>query len=491
LLDEGYMLAAAQYSLPDPAACQGGQYCEHRWAVPLGVASSAAIPARIAALQPGCSIQRKLIAGADMGGLVALQIAESPAQSPSFDGALAMCTPGMGLSRWADGLIDFDTFWRVAKGERYPGTSAVNDVPWPFDWMHGAGNVVRSYVTVLVQTPHDFPLMEFQRLLSGLPNAGNHYYVLPNPQVYATAMLATQLLGDLQDQVGAPFGPLETLTGEAPDYSIDATQLAYLASLMVSCNPHDGIGCGPTDVDFEDAINLIFDEIDAAIAKPAQLSASQAARNALYKLGEVTGDLQIPALMLQGENDAATPDWSLTHYREDVAASGRSARFYGTFASGNGHCEYSPTQVLTALNALGNWTGSGIAPTAADFPAPDFDVGHVATDDPRNRVNVWIGKVTVTPGIGVRHVSAKVLRSTTASNLSLVWATGGGYMASGTIDFPAGGDQGATIALDVPDNYGQSVLLDLMQAAGPANVIMPQSVLLLPSAEYIFADGFE
>jgi hypothetical protein len=308
LLDAGYMLAAAQYSLPDASACQpGGTYCRHRWAVPLGVASSAAIPARIAALQPGCSIQHKLIAGADMGGLVALQIAENPTQAATFNGALAMCTPGMGLSRWTDGLIDFDIFWRVAKGERYPGTNAVNDVPWPFDWTSG----VKTYMTIQLQTPSAFPLMEIQRLLSGpLANSSNFYYLFPNSGVYATAMLATQLLGDLQDQVGAPFGPLETLTGEAPNYSLDATQIDYLV---------DTLGMSLDDA---------FAVLDAAIAKPAQLTASQTARDALYKLGEVTGDLQIPALMLQGESDQATPEWGLTHYREDVVASARSTRLF-------------------------------------------------------------------------------------------------------------------------------------------------------------------
>ena len=140
-----------------------------------------------------------------MGGLVALQIAENPTQAATFDGALAMCTPGMGLSRWTDGLIDFDIFWRVAKGERYPGTNAVNDVPWPFDWTSG----VQPYVTLRLETPSAFSLMEIQRLLSGLANPSSFYYVLPNSGVYATAMLATQLLGDLQNQVGAPFGPLD------------------------------------------------------------------------------------------------------------------------------------------------------------------------------------------------------------------------------------------------------------------------------------------
>ena len=123
------------------------------------------------------------------------------------------------------------------------------------------------------------------------------------------------------------------------------------------------------------------------------------------------------------------------------------------------------------------------------FPAPDFDTGHVSHLDPRNRVNVWIGGITATPGAGVLHVQAPVLRSNTGSALSLAWAASGGYVGSGAIDFPAGGEQSAVVALDVIDTREQDVQLALAQTAGPANVITPQIVAL--KAEYIFADGFE
>jgi hypothetical protein len=471
LLDAGYMLAAAQYSLPDASACQpNGDYCQGRWAVPLGVASSAAIPARIAALQTGCNIQRKLIAGADMGGLVALQIAESPTQAASFDGALAMCTPGMGVSRWVDGLIDFAIVKKAATVPDYHGTTAVNDVPWPFDYV---ADGVRANLQNQVQSSSFFTRLEFQRLASGLPNKANNYYINSGPAIYAVTQLATELVADLQDQVGAPFGPLETLTGESPGYTLDAADLSYLVLTL--------------GMQFQDVI----DYLDAANALPTQLNASQTARNALYTLGEVTGALRIPALMVQNESEGVTPDWSLTHYREDVAASGSNALFYGTFASNDQHCVLTSAKVLTALSALGNWTATGIAPTSADFPAPDFDAGHVPADDPRNRVNVWIGNVTTSPGADVQHVQAKVLRSNTGSALSLAFATSGGYVTAGTIDFPAGGNQSAVIALDVPANRDQAVSLALMQVSGPANVIMPQTVLLPATAEYIFANGFE
>lgn len=471
LLDAGYLLAAAQYSLPDADACQGnGNYCQGRWAVPLGVTSSAAIPARIAALQPDCDIQRRLIAGADMGGLVALQIAESPTHAAAFDGALAMCTPGMGLSRWVDSLIDFSILKQAATLPDYPGTVAANAVPWPFDF---EADGVRSQMILQLQTPSAFRKLEFQRLTSRLPNTGNEYYLLPSPVIPDVVQLATELIADLQDQVGAPFGPLETLNGQSSGYSLDAAQIAYFISLGG-----------------EDAFETLIEYLDAANALPAQLSASQTARNALHALGEVTGDVRIPALMVQNKADAVTPDWGLTQYREVVAASGRSAHFHGTFASGTRHCRFDAMQVLTALDALGDWTASGIAPTVATFPAPGFDAGYVPANAPRPRVNVWLADVSVTPGAGVQHVEATVVRSNTSSALSLAYAASGGYETTGTLAFPAGGEQRAIIALEVPDARDQAVTLELVQTAGPANVITPQR-LVLPAPDAIFDDGFE
>jgi hypothetical protein len=448
LIDAGYMLAGANYSLPDPTACTGGNYCQQRWAVPLGVTSSAAVPARIAAVQPDCAIERTLVAGADMGGLVALQIAESPTRAAAFDGALAMCTPGMGVSRWVDGLIDHTIFREAVDITDLPRVEIPNSVPWPLDWMVDG---IRPRVQNEVQTSSFYLRLEFQRLGAGLDNPGNSYYLAPGNGVYSTVQLATTLVADLGDQLGAPFGPLEILTGESPGYSLGA------------------------------GANNILE----------QLSASQPARDALHALGEVTGDLKIPALMLHAKSDAATPDWSLTHYRDAVAASARSARFHGVFANTSGrHCGFGTAQVLAALDALDDWAATGVAPTDARFPAPGFDVFHFPSPDPRRRVNVWLGGIEVTPGAGVQQVRASVVRSDTGPAQTLAYATSGGHTSAGTLDFPSGGDYRATLVFDVPDGRQQAVSLQLRQMTGPANVITPVSVLL-PIPDGILQDGFE
>ena len=55
--------------------------------------------------------------------------------------------------------------------------------------------------------------------------------------------------------------------------------------------------------------------------------------------------------------------------RGDVAAAGRSNGLYQAFTSGQGHCNFTGPQLLTAVSALNQWVATGTRPTAATFPA--------------------------------------------------------------------------------------------------------------------------
>jgi hypothetical protein len=47
------------------------------------------------------------------------------------------------------------------------------------------------------------------------------------------------------------------------------------------------------------------------------------------------------------------------------------------FTNGNGHCNFTGPQLLTALGALDSWVATGTAPTQASFPAAlGFLPGH-------------------------------------------------------------------------------------------------------------------
>jgi hypothetical protein len=64
-------------------------------------------------------------------------------------------------------------------------------------------------------------------------------------------------------------------------------------------------------------------------------------------------------------------------YGETVTAAGRSDQLFQTYTTGNGHCNFTGAQIITAVNAIDNWVRNGAKPTAATFPgalgfAPGF-----------------------------------------------------------------------------------------------------------------------
>jgi len=57
-------------------------------------------------------------------------------------------------------------------------------------------------------------------------------------------------------------------------------------------------------------------------------------------------------------------------YAETVKNAGRSRQLYQVYTNGNGHCNFTERQLLTAVNAINNWVSSGIKPNAVTFRGP-------------------------------------------------------------------------------------------------------------------------
>ena len=64
-------------------------------------------------------------------------------------------------------------------------------------------------------------------------------------------------------------------------------------------------------------------------------------------------------------------------YAETVNNAGRGRLLFQTYTTGNGHCNFTGPQLITAVNAINTWVKDGTKPTAATFPmalgfAPNF-----------------------------------------------------------------------------------------------------------------------
>jgi dienelactone hydrolase len=95
----------------------------------------------------------------------------------------------------------------------------------------------------------------------------------------------------------------------------------------------------------------------------------RSARKYVRRFADYDGKLKEPVLTLHTQTDSLVPPSHESAYAATVAEAGRSALLAQTFTSGNGHCNFTGPQLLTALGALDAWVATGTKPTAASFPA--------------------------------------------------------------------------------------------------------------------------
>ena len=63
-------------------------------------------------------------------------------------------------------------------------------------------------------------------------------------------------------------------------------------------------------------------------------------------------------------------------YADTVLEAKRSDLLFQTYTTGNGHCNFTGPQLITAVNAINSWMVNGVKPTQTNFPAAlDFVPG--------------------------------------------------------------------------------------------------------------------
>jgi pimeloyl-ACP methyl ester carboxylesterase len=318
LLAQGYAIA-------------GSAYKRNGWAVDEGIEDTRALVWRFRSLVGTPS--RTLLWGFSMGSLVTLSLAEG--SSGLFDGYLAACSVGAGAPRAWDGAVSTSLAYKVAFGWQ-DSWGAVGDVRDDVDF---DTEVVPKMIPEL-SSPANFGKFEFIRLVTGAGPSG-----FPAP-AYPAWILTNMFFGlearaELERRAGGPVGQNRTHV-----YALSPVDKAYLALLGV--NP---------------------DLLLAQMNSQRTIEADSQARKYLRRFAEYDGKLKAPLLTLHTQTDALVPPSHEAAYARTVAEAGRSARLAQTFTSGNGHCNFTGLQLLTALGALDAWVATGAKPTAATFPA--------------------------------------------------------------------------------------------------------------------------
>ena len=320
LLAQGYALA-------------GSAYAANGWAVKEGITDTKALVTRFRKImgKPNRTF-RKLLWGFSMGSLVTLSLAER--SSGQFDGYLAACSVGAGASRAWDGAAATSVAYGAAFG-------------WPAAW--GTIGDVRNDVdfdTEVVPkmigelTPQNFGKFEFIRLVTGAAPSAFPAPVFPS-WILTNMFFATEARAELERRAGGPV--VQNLTHA---YTLSAADKAYLAVLGVNADP-----------------------LLAAMNANRNISAPFSSRDYLRNWADYSGEIQDPVLTLHTQTDSLVPPSHESAYAATVAAAGRGDLLAQTFTSGNGHCNFTGPQLLTALGALDRWVATGVKPGAAVFPS--------------------------------------------------------------------------------------------------------------------------
>jgi pimeloyl-ACP methyl ester carboxylesterase len=255
------------------------------------------------------------VAGASMGGLIAIKLAETYPRT--YAGALAACAVSGGAQR----LFDYHAHARALFDFFYPDVLAGSAVDLP------AGTDITQEIVVPATaaiTANPMPAFEMAAL----------------------------------DQTPFPFAtPSELLQSIVTALAGNAGELAELHSLT---HGHPLFDNRSTIYSSSTLPAPLVEAINAGIER---FDASPSALQALAHNYDPSGDLRIPMLILSDSRDPVVPGFNQTSYAEAAAANGAADYLVQRQVPAFGHCVFTPAQLGTAFSDLVLWAQFGIKPT--------------------------------------------------------------------------------------------------------------------------------
>jgi len=258
--------------------------------------------------------RRAYIAGASMGGLIAIKLTESYPQT--YAGSLAACAVAGGTRR----LFEYHSNVRALFDLFYPGvlpgtaallpagTNVTTGIVLPAIAAITANPTGASYIAAINQTP--------------IPFASPAEFV----ESFVTALVGNA--ADLTDAV---------LTRGKPYF--DNRSTIYSSPLL------------PTP---------LLQQINAGVGR---FDASPAALAAFDHNYTPTGDLRIPMLMLSDVRDPVVPGFNQASYLAAATANGAANLLVQRTVPVYGHCVFTPAELSKAFSDLVLWGEFGLKPT--------------------------------------------------------------------------------------------------------------------------------
>jgi pimeloyl-ACP methyl ester carboxylesterase len=260
---------------------------------------------------------RVYVAGASMGGLIAIRLIES--WPTEFAGVLPACAMAGGLARQYDYTLNVRVLFDLFYPGVLPGTAV--DVPPGLD---AGQDIVNPAIAAMTGNPSGAAAIA-SIAQTPIPFASG-------PELFES--IATALVG------AAGYPEILGLTHGAPYFDNTATE--YTGALSAS--------------------TLAF--INANVQR---FGGSSAGSNALEHNYTPAGDLRIPALTLSTFRDPVVPGFHRLVYGQEVAAMGGAdllvQRSVPGYFGGYGHCTFTPQELTDAFFDLVLWGEFGVKPT--------------------------------------------------------------------------------------------------------------------------------
>lgn len=313
---------AEDLMLENGYAVAGSAYRQDGWAVAEGLDDMRALFEYFKAVvgQP----QTTLMAGFSMGSVIALSELE---RNDLYDGVLAGCPIGAGTSRTFDAMLALSLAYDAVYG-------------WPSEWGTPADvrddldfeRDVQPTLTEQYGEPDGPRNFELIRILAGIPKGAEWW-----TRVWG---FATETRADLERRAGGPVG--QNLDHH---YGVSPKERQHLHAIGVN----------------DTLINGTIERMGALRIAPG------AGRPYAEKYADYSGLISRPVLLLGTRTDALIAPASSQAYNQTVDTAGTQQWLANAWTSGKGHCQFSPLQILTAVDGLNDWVQIGTKPDK--FPA--------------------------------------------------------------------------------------------------------------------------
>lgn len=325
LLAQGYALA-------------GSAYKDNGWAVEEGVQDLKNLVTHFRGTvgQP----DRTILWAFSMGTVIGFKSMEQ--FGGIYDGALCGCAVGAGATQSWDSAGDLALAYDVVFG--MPSAwGTFGDVRDDIDFE----TEVQPKLIGEVSNAANFPKFEFIRLVVGTPGRGITPPAPPNfypGWLFTDMFFSTEARSELERRArGAIVQNLNR------NYSLTPAERAYLMGFGVP----------------EAAIDFWLAQMNAN----RNVSAPDYSRNYVERNADYSGKIKNPVLTMHTIIDPLVTVTQEYEYAETVSNAGRGKYLFQAYTTGNGHCAFTPQQLLTALQAINDWVATGTKPVAADFPA--------------------------------------------------------------------------------------------------------------------------